>query len=186
MLAAQRDELAQQSALELLAVANRRLAARAARDEQRASAEAARLDRERAVVRAEVGGTVASEGRASVRDSVDAGAAVMTLTPAGPLRVDAAIPAADVTAVSMGAPARVILEGHEVDGRTVVHGRVRYIAADSERVAALGGHVFVVSIALEDGAALRAGMTGRAEIEVARRSLLRLLLEHLSHRLALG
>ncbi len=184
----QRDEAGRQTELELARLATRRISNRRERRSRELERDAARRDRARAVVRAEVAGVVAMVGIAAPGAVVQAGEPVVTLTPDTGLRIDAAIPAREIARVAVGMPARVILDGRELGPRQIVHGRISYVGADSEVVALGGGsrgHVYLVSIEIADQPGLRAGMTGRTEIELGRQSVLSLAFARIRHAVAL-
>jgi multidrug resistance efflux pump len=127
------------------------------------------LEREHCVLRAPMGG-VLTASRIQVGQTVQPGqAAGCIVADDGGFRVDAAIRAADIGLVRRGMRARVKLDTFDFQKYGALDGVIEDIAPDAD--VAADGTFYIVRIALSGGhlaggAALRLGMTGRAEIIV--------------------
>jgi multidrug resistance efflux pump len=144
----------------------------------------AKLELARASIHADVTGTV-SAVMIGAGDPVQAGQGVITIVPAGGLRIDAAVAAADIAELRVGMRARIRLDAFDWQRYGTVGGTIAQIGTDAELVGPAGREVpiYVVRIEVDaeqigrgtDRGALKLGMTGTVEIVTGSDSLLALL-----------
>jgi multidrug resistance efflux pump len=154
----------------------------------------ARLELERATIRADVTGTVSAVavGR---NDQVQARQGLFTIVPAGGLRVDAAVAAADIAELRVGMRVRIRLDAFDWQRYGTAGGTIAQIAADAEMIGPAGRQVpgYVVRIELDaehigrgaDRGELKLGMTGMVEVVTGRDNLLALFVGRIRHAVSL-
>ncbi len=152
-----------------------------------------RLERDAATVRAHAAGVVTFLADVSEGTMLDRGTPAMLITEDEPLRIDAAMSAADVGELAPGMRARIKLASYDYQRYGAVYGTIERVSADS--FADQGSaHYYIVSIRLDrqdigdgaDVAPLRPGMTGQVEIIVGSDRLLSLLFKSVRRAVSLG
>jgi multidrug resistance efflux pump len=148
----------------------------------------------KATVRASHHGIVGSVG---VRpgDSVQPGQAMFAISPSDGVRIDAAIPAADIGLIHSGMRARVRLEAFDWQRYGTLEGTITQVGTDADTVTTPGSQIpiYVVRVDLDADVIgrgelrgkLKLGMLGVVEIVTERRHLLSLLLGHLHQAVSL-
>lgn len=154
----------------------------------------ARLALEAATIRADVAGVIGGIS-VGVTDPVQPGQLLFTVAPGGKIRIDAAIPAADIAEVRVGMRVRVRLDAFDWQRHGVVAGTISQISSDAEALGAANGPqqpVYVIRIELDSDEIgretrhrLKLGMTGTVEIVTRRERLLRLVVGRLRHAVSL-
>jgi multidrug resistance efflux pump len=144
----------------------------------------ARLELARAFIHADAAGTV-SAVMVGADDPVQAGQGLFTIVPAGGVRIDAAVGAADIAELRLGMRARVRLDAFDWQRYGTIGGTIAQIGTDAEMVGPSGNQVpiYVVRIEVDaeqigrgtDLGTLKLGMTGMVEIVTGSDNLLSLL-----------
>ena len=144
------------------------------------------LERKQSVVTAPVPGIVITP-EPKIGDVVPSGHTVAELARQGDLRLDVAIPAADVGHIRVGMPVRVKLEAYDYQDYGTLDGRVTFVSPDSVAAEPAGDTpalpVFTARVQLDSDTVgrgnhtgqVKIGMAGRAEIYTEQRSLFTLL-----------
>jgi multidrug resistance efflux pump len=134
-----------------------------------------KLEREQCEIRAHVSGVVTT-GEVRVGDLLTAGKTALAIAQQKGLRVDAAVPAAEMGHVKTEMAARVKLDAFDYQKYGTLPATVYHVPPDSQSVEGRGS-VYVVRMSLDrvefrPDARAKLGMTGTAEIIVGRERLL--------------
>jgi multidrug resistance efflux pump len=139
-----------------------------------------------ATIRADVAGVIGSVA-IGAGDPVQPGQTLFTITPAGGMRVDAAIAASEIAGVRVGMRVRVRLSAFDANQVGTIGGTIAQISSDTETLGAAGGGqaiVYIARIDLDDASigrgadrhAVKLGMTGIVEVITGRERLLEVVL----------
>jgi multidrug resistance efflux pump len=154
------------------------------------------LERREAVLLAPVAGVV-TVGDVKVGDVVERGKVVMEIAEQGGLRFEAEVPNEDVGDLRPGMPARVKLDAFDYQKYGALEGIVQFVAPDSGTRDGAAGQPqrpsYVVRIELRGDEVgrgdwrgwARLGMTGQAEIVLARESVLSVFVRKLRRSISL-
>jgi multidrug resistance efflux pump len=154
----------------------------------------ARLELERATIRAAVAGTVTAVAVAA-SDPVQPGQPVVAVAPAGGMRVDAAVAASDIADLRVGMPVRIRLDAFDWQQCGTLAGTIGQIGTDAELLGPDGGKVsvYVVRVDLAGDrvgrgvgcGAIKLGMTGTVEVVTGTDRLLSLVFGRIRRAVAL-
>lgn len=161
---------------------------------QRESLKNLHLDREGCEIRAHVSGIV-TQGHPREGDYVDAGKGVVAIAQETGLRVDVAVPAAELGSVKVGMKAKVMIDAYDYRDYGSIEGMVYEITPDSQLQETVGGRVpiYIVRIRMDTcelakGARrgeVKLGMMAQVEIVIGAERITTLLFRKVREKVSL-